>query len=64
MTAPPRKTKLYRKKMWLALCSRKVGFQYVWEKREHAESDASSGDRIIRVLVTELPKAAGRGEGK
>ena len=63
--APPRKTKLYRKKMW-AIAHPGGGVDLCATKRS-ADWRASlifppySSDRVFRVLITELPKAAGRG---
>ncbi len=72
---PPRKTKLYRKKMWCVAWPNdwSHGGIEVYQTRYRARKDARSffdgalcspglgNGRVFRVLISELPKAAGRG---
>ena len=62
MTTPPRKTKLYRKVMWAAVKPGRTGHMYPTKALAMWHDYARLGYRVVRVLVTELPKAAGRGK--
>ena len=76
---PPRKTKLYRKKMWAVVEGDRCWSihdapmkayrcrGYAWRRKKRydprypSETIPYRVGRVCRVLISELPKAAGRG---
>ncbi len=67
MTTPPRKTKLYRKRMWAVLHPQYLPSVHSSEstcKYLLHKCGSQHLGRVVRVEVRELPKAAGRGRGK